>query len=126
MVIFFHLFFTVVPVILEPEEGTTITVDQFTPALFDCSAAGIPPPIISWLRVYSNGTTEELSGGRYILLDPAQDDAYILEDTGTVSQVNRILNLSTTFDSDSGTYRCVASNAAGNDTRDFELVVQGI
>ena len=112
--------------ILEPEESTTITVDQFISAMFDCSAAGIPPPTISWLRVYDNGTTEELSGGRYILLDPAQDDTYILEGTGTVSQVNQTLNLSTTFDSDSGTYRCVASNAAGSDTQDFELVVQGM
>ena len=103
-----------------------ITVDQFTPALFDCSAAGIPPPTVSWVRVYANGTTEELSGGRYMVLDSAQDDAYDLENVGTVAQVNRTLNLSTTFDRDSGTYRCVASNEAGNDIQDFDLVVQGI
>ena len=101
-------------------------MDQFTPAMFDCSAAGTPAPIISWFRVYDNGTTEELREGRYMLLDPEQDDGYDLEDRGIVTQVNRTLNLTTTFDDDSGTYRCVATNEAGNDTQDFELVVQGI
>ena len=115
--------------ILEPDEGTVITVDQFTPALFDCSAAGIPPPTISWFRLYQNGTTEELTMAgdpRVTLLSPDLDSEYDLENRGIVIQVNRTLNLSTTFDSDSGTYRCVASNEAGNDTQDFELVVQGM
>ena len=112
--------------ILEPGEGTVIVVDQFTPAMFDCSAAGIPPPTISWLRVYDNGTTEELTMPRVTLLDPEEDSEYDLENRGIVTQVNRTLNLSSTFDSDSGTYRCVSSNEAGNDTQDFELVVQGM
>ena len=122
---FLSIFHTVIPVILEPVEDTTITVDEFNPAMFDCSAAGTPPPTISWVRVYENGTTEELSVGRFTPLNPSQDDQYDLESVGIVTLVNRTLNLSTTFDSDSGTYRCVASNEAGNDTQDFELVVQG-
>ena len=111
---------------MEPEEGDVIVVDQFTPALFDCSAAGIPPPTISWVRVHQNGTIEELNGGRYMLFDSAQDDLYDLENTGTVSQVNHTLTLSNISDNDSGTYRCIASNKAGSYSQDFALVVQGI
>ena len=115
--------------ILEPEEGTVVTVDQFSTAMFDCSAAGIPPPAISWLRVYDNGTSQELimeGDPRVMLLNPDMDSGYDLENRGTVTQVNRTLNLTYTQDNDSGTYRCVASNEAGNDTQDFELVVQGM
>ena len=115
--------------ILEPRENTTITVDESTPAMFDCSAAGIPPPAISWVRVYDNGTTEELTmerDPRVTLLAPEEDSGYDLENRGIVTQVNRTLNMASTNDSDSGIYRCVASNEAGNDTRDFELVVQGM
>jgi hypothetical protein len=110
---------------LEPEEGTVITVDQFTSAIFDCSAAGIPPPMISWVRVYDNGTTAGLTTAMdpRVMLGLEEDSGYDLD---TVTRVNRTLNLSSTLDSDSGTYRCIASNVAGSDTQDFELVVQGI
>jgi hypothetical protein len=114
---------------LEPEEGTVITVDQFTSAIFDCSAAGIPRPAISWVRVYDNGTIEQLTTAmdpRIMLGLEEEDGGYDLEDVGPVTQVNRTLNLSSTLDGDSGTYRCIASNVAGNNTQDFELVVQGI
>ena len=115
--------------ILDPEEGTVITVDQFTSANFDCSAAGIPPPDISWARVYDNGTIVQLtmaSDPRITLLDAEEDSGYDLENVGIVSLVNRTLNLSIALDDDSGTYRCIARNEAGNDAQDFELVVQGM
>ena len=63
---------------------------------------------------------------RVMLLQPEMDGEYDLENRGIVTQVNRTLNLSSTMDGDSGTYRCVARNEAGNDTQDFALVVQGI
>ena len=115
--------------ILEPEETTVVTVDQFSLANFDCSAAGIPPPDISWVRVYDNGTIMQLtmaSDPRVTLLDAEEDSEYDLENIGIVSLVNRTLNLSSALDGDSGTYRCIASNEAGNDAQDFELVVQGM
>ena len=115
--------------IVEPEESTVVTVDQFTLANFDCSAAGIPPPDISWVRVYNNGTIVQLtmaSDPRVTLLDAEEDSEYDLENVGIVSLVNRTLNLSSALDDDSGTYRCIARNEAGNDTQDFELVVQGM
>ncbi len=90
--------------ILEPVEGTNITVDQFTSAIFDCSAAGIPSPAISWVRVYDNGTIEQLTTEMdpRIMLGLEEDGEYDLENVGPVIQVNRTLNLSSTRDSDSG------------------------
>ena len=118
----------VIPVILEPDENTTITVDQLSAAMFDCLAASIPAPVITWLRVYVNGTTEELIldiDSRVNLSVPEENSQYNLEGRGVVTQVNRTLTLVRTLDGDSGTYRCVASSVAGNDMQDFQLVVQG-
>ena len=41
-----------------------------------------------------------------------------------VYSVSRTLMLADTRDDDSDTYTCRASNIVGNDTQDFELVVQ--
>ena len=121
----------VIPVIVEPDSNTVITVNQSTVAEFDCSAVGIPAPTISWFRVYDNGTLVNLTSdvdSRVMLGEPEQDDQYLLEGQGIVSQVNRTLVLMNSADSDSGTYRCVATNAASQDgnIQDFELVVQGM
>ena len=117
----------VVPVILEPSKNTTITVDQFSAAMFDCSAVGIPVPVITWLRVYENGTTKELTVdmNSHVNLSVPEESQYDLQGHGFVTQVNRTLTLARSLDGDSGTYRCVASNAAGSDMQDFQLVVQG-
>ncbi len=40
--------------------------------------------------------------------------------------VNRLLVLNETVDGDNDRYFCVASNAAGNITRGFQLVVLGV
>ena len=116
----------VIPEILEPVENTSITVDQFTPVEFDCSAAGIPPPIISWVRVFENGSTMELMASRIMLTEPVQGNDYELEGRGVVPQVNRTLMLKRPVDNDSGTYRCIATNIASDGMQDFELVVQGM
>ena len=125
----------VVPVILEPVQDTTVTVDQFTVAQFLCSAAGIPQPMISLVRVMENGSTVELTSemdDRVAFSIPILNEYYLLEDgvtsfnvVGDIFLANHTLTLNGTMDSDSGTYRCVARNAAGNDTQNFELVVQG-
>ena len=121
--------------ILEPVQDTTVTVDQFTAAQFFCSAAGIPQPVISWIRVMEDGSTVKLTpetDERVAFSKPIVNENYLLEDgvasfnvVGDIFLVNRTLTLNRTVDSDSGTYRCVACNAAGNDTQNFELVVQG-
>ena len=132
---FYPVLFAVIPVVLEPVQDTTVTVDENTSAEFMCSAAGIPGPEISWVRVLNNGSTVELtsdSDPRVMLSNPVRDEFFELDADATsipvfgdVIQVNHTLTLRNTMDGDSGTYRCVASNQAGNDTQDFELVVQG-
>ena len=112
-----------------------MTVDEFTAAQFFCSAAGIPQPMIFWVREMEGGSTMELTSemdDRVAFSIPIVNENYLLEDgvtsfnvTGDIFLVNRTLTLNRTMDSDSGTYRCVARNAAGNDTQNFELVVQG-
>ena len=121
--------------ILEPVQDTTVTVDQFTAAQFFCLAAGIPQPMISLVRVMKDGSTVKLTSEtdeRVAFGIPLVDENYSLEDgitsvdvVGDIFLINRTLTLNGTVDDDSGTYRCVARNAAGNDTQNFELVVQG-
>ena len=40
----------VVPSILIPPVNFTYTVNETDPVIFMCSATGIPPPVITWMR----------------------------------------------------------------------------
>ena len=83
---------------------------------------GIPAPNISF---YQNGTLLDQSTDQRITLTDNSEPQDFQTATGTVFRVSRNLTLDNTTDADSGTYTCVASNAATNVTQDFELVVQG-
>ncbi|NXO39218.1 HMCN1 protein, partial [Locustella ochotensis] len=80
-----------------------VTVVVNNPVRLECEARGIPAPILTWLKdgspvsSVSNGL-QVLSGGRVLALPSAQ-----LSDTGT--------------------YTCVAVNAAGESQRDIDLRV---
>ncbi len=102
-------------------------MDQFQPVTFNCSAFGIPLPEISWIK-FQNGENITLTEDSSITInDPIQVDDYMLSDGRSfVSMVNRLLVLSETVDGDNDRYICVASNAAGNVSRDFQLVVKGV
>ena len=102
-----------------PPVNFTYTVNETDPVIFTCSATGIPPPEITWMR---NGVP--FSNTRVTLTMP---ELYST-DGGTISFVSRSLTLNNTMDADSGTYTCVASNGNAvtpNVTRDFELFVNG-
>ena len=115
-----------VPRIVYPPENFVITVDQFQPATFDCSATGIPPPQISWTRSQNGGSISLTSMTSIDIRQPIQMDNYVLVDgRGMAFRVNRSLVLLETEDRDSGVYSCVGSNVAGNGSREFQLVVQG-
>ena len=115
-----------VPRIVYPPENSVITVDQFQPATFDCSATGIPPPQISWTRSHNGGSISLTSMTSIDICQPIQMDNYVLVDgRGMAFRVNRLLVLNETEDRDNGVYSCVGSNIAGNDSREFQLVVQG-
>ncbi|XP_063154493.1 hemicentin-1 [Candoia aspera] len=68
-----------------------------------CSAQGIPPPIITWLK-----------DQKPILIDNRQ---YATSPDGTLSIIKVLL-------SDSGIYKCVASNIAGHDETEIMIQVQ--
>ena len=115
-----------VPAITFPPGGSVITVDQFEAAMFRCAAAGIPPPNISWLRQQDGQNTTLQAGSSITIEVPVQTENYMLQDVmGVVSGVNRSLTLNEALDGDSGTYFCIANSPSGDDSREFQLVVQG-
>ena len=105
-----------------PPEDFTETVNETDSVTFICVVAGIPAPSISF---YQSGTLLDQSTDQRITLSDNSEPQDFLTSTGTVFRVSRNLTISNTTDDDSGTYSCVASNAAANVTQDFDLVVQG-
>ena len=103
----------------------TYVVNETDPVIFMCSATGIPPPEITWMR---NGVLlGENVDSRISLSNPSDPEAFPTTG-GNIYSVSRNLTISNTRDNDSDTYTCVASNGnvrTPSVTQDFELVVQG-
>ena len=105
-----------------PPDGLVYTVNETDPVTFTCSATGIPPPEITWMR---NGAV--LDGNvdsRISFSDPET----VPTGGGNISSVSRSLTVSNTRDNDSDTYTCVASNrntVTPNVTQNFRLFVNG-
>ena len=116
----------VVPSILIPPVNFTYVVNETDPVIFMCSATGIPPPEITWMR---NGVLlDENVDSRISLSNPSDPEAFPTTG-GDIYSVGRNLTISNSRDNDSDTYTCVASN--GNErtpsvTQDFELIIQGM
>ena len=114
--------FAVEPTFLFPPANFLETVNETDSVTFVCVVVGIPAPSISF---YRNGTLLSQSTDQRITLTDNSGPQEFQTATGTVFHITRNLTLDNTRDNDSGTYTCVASNAAANVTQDFELVVQG-
>ena len=116
----------VVPSILFPPVNFTYVVNESDPVIFMCSATGIPPPEITWMR---NGVLlDENVDSRINLNNPSNPEAFPTIG-GDIYSVSCNLTISNTRDNDSDNYACVASNGNGrlpSVTQDFELVVQGM
>ena len=111
--------------IIFPPEGFVITVFQFDPAIFTCTAAGFPPPDISWFTQEDESIT--LLHNNTIIHDPVQRQDYILPNViGEVFSVNRSLTLTEVMNGDDGRYTCIVNSSAGDATREFQLIVQGM
>ena len=105
-----------------PPENFIETVNETDSVTFACVVVGIPAPSISF---YQNRTLlTQSTDQRITLTDNCVPQDFQIA-TGTVFCVSCNLTLDNTTDADSGTYTCVASNAATNVTQDFDLVVQG-
>ena len=114
-----------IPNITFPLDGLVYTVNETGPVTFTCSATGIPPPEISWMR---NGVVLNESVDSQISISNPSDPETVPTAGGNISSVSRSLTISRTRDNDSDTYTCVASNGntmTPNVTQNFELVVQG-
>ena len=115
----------VVPSILTPPVNFIYVVNETDPVIFMCSATGIPPPEITWMR---NGVLLDENVDSRISLSHSYDPEAFPITGGNIYSVSHNLTISNTRDNDSDTYTCVASNGNArtpNMTRDFELVVQG-
>ena len=112
--------------ILIPLANFTYTINETSPVTFECSASGIPAPTISWFRVVQNVSTILNNGTQSLILPPQVDNTYGLPGgRGTAFLVTSTLTIPATQDEDSGQYACQAVNDFGNETREFELIVQG-
>ena len=100
-------------------------VNQTNPVTFVCTATGIPAPTIQWYRgsMLLNGTNSRIT---------VNDTASSMP-VGDVASVGSSLTIDSTLGSDSGTYRCVATNnliniddmEIGSDEENVTLFVQG-
>ena len=104
---------------IQPESGLSdYTVNETKAVTFECSATGIPPPTITW---YRDGVL--LSGNRVTLSNQTLMD-FTRMDNENVQIATRTLTLKNTDNCESGRYTCSATNTAGEDLEQFELVVQ--
>ncbi|XP_038601048.1 LOW QUALITY PROTEIN: hemicentin-2 [Tachyglossus aculeatus] len=91
-----------VPPNIEPGQVKKAVLENTT-AVLECLASGVPPPKISWFK-----WRRQLASSR-----PGV----------TVSGDGRVLRIERTQLSDTGSYRCVASNVAGTSELQFSLRV---
>ena len=114
---------TVPPNITSPVADFTYTVNASDPVTFQCTASGIPPPLITFSKGY--GPLSSAVDPRVSISAPITGSIVIGEQT--VSTVSTSLTINSTVDGDSGNYTCVASNqgvAMLYSNQTFQLVVQ--
>ena len=115
-----------VPRIIIPVENFIHTVNETEQAVMKCSASGIPAPTISWFGTLLSASYMLVSSTQYLLTMCQVEEDYTLPGgRGTAFLVTSTLTIPVTQDEDSGQYACQAVNDFGNETREFELIVQG-
>ena len=112
--------------IITPMENFTYIAIETNSVIFECSASGIPVPIISWFRINQTMSTMLVNSTQSLIaLLPVNDTYELPNGRGTAFLVTSTLTIPATQDEDSGQYACQAVNDFGNETRQFELIVQG-
>ena len=112
----------VCPEITSLVPGGWFVVNQTSSVTFVCAATGIPAPTIQWYRgnMLLNGTNSRITINDTVFSMPF----------GDVASVGSSLSIDSTLGSDSGTYRCMATNnlndmEIGIDEENVALFVQG-
>ena len=99
-----------------------ITDEETANFLISCTAAGIPPPVITW----SDPSGMRLPNDR-IMLDDHTTPLLMADDGFTfLYHVTRNLVITNTNDSDTGNYTCTADNGVVTvDSNTVEVFVRG-
>ena len=119
------IFHSVVAVIIQPPTNTTVTSGE--DVNFTCTATGKPRPVISWLRNKNELKNNTLSdGGSPIIINNIKYGNCTYTDPSRQCVLSSILYILNTTAPDSGVYRCIAMNEAGNDTKESNLIVNGM
>jgi len=104
----------------------TYVVNETDPVIFMCSATGIPPPEITWMR---NGVLLDENVDPRISLSIPSDPEVFPTTGGNIYSSSRNLTISNARDNDSDTYTCITTNENARTpsvVQDFELIVQGM
>ena len=101
-------------------------MNQYDVAELECSAVGIPRPVISWFVSRDNQNVSLTTGGSVTIDDPVPSDNFpLISGRGLVFAVNSTLVINETVDGDSGRYYCVANSMPGSESQGIDLEIQG-
>ena len=98
------------------------TVNESEPVTFECTATGIPAPDIEF-------NLSSIVSRVQVSVPSSPIEVTRMSDGKMVYQVTRTAEITSTVDSDSGVYECIATNDIPEmrvDSSQFELIVQGM
>ena len=117
------MLFLVPPTVITPN-GSRVVTDEGTVSFpVSCTAAGIPPPNITW----SDPSGMRLPNDRITLEDHTTPQLMTNDGFTFLYHVTRNLVFTNTSDSDTGNYTCTADNGVGTaDNNVVEVFVRGM
>ena len=121
----YTLIITVEPVILQPTDGSVLTINETDTYSVTCTATGIPVPMtFIWLK---DGVKQNYTkNSDRISVSGLSASVPYSTSNGIVQSVSQVLTFSSAVNEDSGMYACRVSNGVGNSvTVNMQLVVQG-
>ena len=125
---FFLTFHSVIPDIVFPPRTPHFVYEtnQFMDTVFQCHATGIPAPTIQFFL--GDTLLDEQYNERFSFPEPMIQTIDISGSGDLVFLVLQNLSISSTLDSDSNNYSCIAMNEnvrQPNNSVEFELIVRG-
>ena len=114
------------PTVITPN-GSRVETDEGTERfLINCTAAGIPPPNITWSD--PDGIELPNNNNIRIMVEPHTNPQLMAEDGFTfLYHVTRTLVITNTVDNDTGNYTCTAdNNVVTVDSNTVEVFVRGV
>ena len=119
------MLFLVPPTVVTPN-GSRVVTDEGTSLLVDCTAAGIPPPNITW-KDPSGTELPNDDNMRIILLDHTLPQLMVVNRFTFLYHVTRTLVINNANDTDTGNYTCIADNGIMPvDNNTAEVFVRGM